>query len=263
MSRCPGRSRTLVIVLLIVLLHGCDSSGGGDGPAVAPDESIDVPPPLAAVRIQASVVSGDAPLRVRFAPVLDSSTAINRLYWDFEGDGGPIDGGTGIDAAGFDRLTGLSTGSADHDVTGQDVLHVFERAGEFTVRVRVLDVDGNADEDSLIVTVRNSPPAGYVAAVPNRGQAPLSVAFTANATDAEGIERYDRDFDADGIVDETGTRRSASFTYERVGDYRPVVVAHDIEGQSADLSSILTSVSVTQAAVPVVSLSPNAVDGAW
>ncbi len=42
---------------------------------------------FAAVKLTANSTEGDAPLVVRFAPALDSLTAINRVYWDFEGDG--------------------------------------------------------------------------------------------------------------------------------------------------------------------------------
>ena len=217
--------------------------------------------PLAAVRIAASAVSGDAPLTVRFTPVLDSTTAINRLFWDFEGDGGEVDGGLGDGASGFDRLDSLVTGRADYDVTGQDVTHTYGRAGEFEVRVRVIDVDGNAAEDTLTVTVRNAPPVGYATAVPNRGQAPLGVSFEVRASDSDGIDRYDWDFDGDGRIDETTTRRSTSFTYETPGEYRPLIVVHDTAGQSTDLASPAATVSVTATPVPRVSLAQVPLDG--
>ncbi len=215
--------------------------------------------PLADVAIQASSSSGTAPLRVTFTPILASATAINRIFWDFEGDGGSVDAGLGEGALGFDRLSGLASGTANYDVTGQDVTYVYNDVGNYTARVRVLDVDGNAADASFDVVVADALSSANFRAEPNSGTVPFTVSFSSRATDAQGISSYAWDIDSDGITDLT--RSSGSFRFEEPGEYAPTVQITDRQGQVTTLTSPALQVSAYATAAPTVRLRVNDQDG--
>jgi len=214
--------------------------------------------PLAAVSIIANVVEGSAPLAVRFSAQVDSLTAINRLYWDFEGDGGPIDGGLGEGAEGFDSIRGTE----GFDVTGRDQTFVFESPGTYNTRIRVWDVAGNQADATLRIVVANVPPKAVIRVSPTTATAPLNARFTVDASDNEGIASYEWDFDGNGVYDETTTRGSTTFLYETPGEYEPVIRVTDSLGVSAQFSPLHLQVNARLEDVPDVTVSTRPTVGA-
>ena len=194
--------------------------------------------PLAAVQLMANTRSGNAPLTVRFSPLVDSRTAINRFYWDFEGDGGTVDAGLGTGAVGFDPLRTYG----DYEVTGRDLTHTFEEPGTYDARVLVADVDGNTAEASVTIVVGNADPVARVRVTPTIGTVPVDARFEVSAEDNEGIASYAFDFDGDGTYDEiqesTRTSASARHRYETPGDYRPRVRVIDALGAVTELDPL-------------------------
>jgi len=194
-------------------------------------------------------VSGVAPLTVRMTPIPDSLTAINRFYWDFEGDGGDVDGGLGEGAQGFDRL---SFSARDYDVAGRDVLYTFESPGTYQPRVRVWDDTGNQAEATIDIIIGNAPPSAYLRATPTSGQAPLRVSFSIDSSDNEGVERYEWDFDGDGNYDSTTTSTRESHTYESPGSFQVGIRVTDTEGESVVLAPIHMQVDARATVAPTV-----------
>lgn len=143
--------------------------------------------PNASVKLIASVLEGPTPLTVRFTPVVQSSTAINRLYWEFESNGGDIDGGLGIGAEGFDPIRILNS-NRQYDVTGRDITLTYDTPGEYPVRVRVWDANGNQDEATVTITVNDSVPVISTLANTTQGTAPLDVSFRIDAYDENTIK---------------------------------------------------------------------------
>jgi len=211
--------------------------------------------PFATVQLVANATTGNAPLTVRLTPVVDSATAINRYFWDFEGDGGPEDGGLGVDANGFDRL---SFGARSYDVTGRDLTFTYDRPGTYNPRVRVWDDAGNQAESTLQIEVGNAPPTAFLRATPTSGQAPLDVTLNATASDNEGaIASYEWDFNGDGVYDETTESNQVRHTYETPGQFKIGVRLTDAEGAVAELSPIHMEVNASAVPIPNVSLRTN------
>lgn len=193
--------------------------------------------PNADVLLQATITEGSSPLTVRFTPIVQSATAINRYYWDFEGDGGEVDGGLGAGANGFDRVR-ISSRLNDFDVVGQDISYTFESPGTYQTRTRVWDSEGNQKEAVIDITVTNGTPKVSLSSDVNRGEVPLRVSFSISAVDNDGISSILWDFDGDGTIDRETPNRSTShlraerFTYETPGVYQPVVTLLDSLGES-------------------------------
>lgn len=226
-----------------------------DGQAVQGKITIAVRP-FAAVQLVANVTSGIAPLTVRLTPVVDSATAINRYFWDFEGDGGPVDGGLGVDANGFDKIP---FSSRDYDVTGRDIAFTYEEPGTYNPRVRVLDDAGNEAESTIEIVVENAAPEAHLRATPTSGSAPLVVSFTATASDNEGtVTSFEWDFNGDGVYDETTERGNTRHTYEQPGEFKVGVRLTDSLGAVTELSPIHMEISAAVTAVPTVTLTSNA-----
>ena len=78
-------------------------------------------------------------------------------------------------------------------------------------------------------------------AVPTFGAAPLAVTFSPDATTSTAIERYEWDFDGDGVVDSTDTvGRNYPWTYTASGVYDAVLTVTDSDGESASAVRTIT-----------------------
>ncbi len=89
-------------------------------------------------------------------------------------------------------------------------------------------------------------------AVPTRGDAPLSVTFTPNATTSNAIIRYEWDFEGDGTFERSETvGRDQPFTYLTPGHYNATLRVTDNTGEQAagviaiDVNNEAPEVSVT------------------
>lgn len=207
----------------------------GDGDLVT-TKTIDVEvTPSLAVEVQASVIEGYAPLTVRLSPFVSTQNAINRYYWDFKGDGGPIDGGLGIEGTnGFDEVESLlHPGSyINFDSTGRDFEFTYTDSGIYNPRLRVWDAEGEQELATVQINVLNRPPEVSAGADVTNGEIPLTVNFSVSATDYEGIADYKWDFDGDGVDDETTTSTSIQHIYTEIGTYQARVTVTDVLGES-------------------------------
>jgi PKD repeat protein len=223
------------------------------------------------VVLRANITLGYAPMSVNFSPVMDSQNATNRHYWDFEGDGGAVDGGLGFGDQGFDRVVSLLTGRLrDYDVIGRDYSYTFSTPGIYTTRLRVWDANGLQKEANVVIDVSNRNPVVTTTADSDNGEVPLSVNFTASATDNEGVATFDWDYDGDGQYDESTSGTSShgtyqatgQFTYANTGTYQARLRVTDTLGAETEISLPHINIRALPegSATASISVSPNSGD---
>lgn len=184
--------------------------------------SISNEPP--SVQASADVTNGHAPLPVTFTVTAQDPQGVGELGIDFDGDGH------------IDELqAGSAAGSWQFRTTYGD-------EGRYNARVRVVDTHGAeviVSNHAISVDV-NHPldPVVQFTALPQAGDAPLSVAMTASATlhDASFIDHWSWDLDGDGLFETTGGSDysdSAQTAYAGVGSHYPVVEVTTGSGRTA------------------------------
>jgi PKD repeat protein len=96
-----------------------------------------------------------------------------------------------------------------------------------SVTLRVEDNEGAVGVATKQIVVINNAPDAKFSAIPLRGINPLTVVFTAKATDPDGhkIVKYEWDFDNDGVVDSTD--QDVIYTYDTPGRYTATLVVED------------------------------------
>ncbi|MBL8350364.1 MAG: PKD domain-containing protein [Burkholderiaceae bacterium] len=159
---------------------------------------------------------GNAPVTIRFTPTPITNTAINRFEWDFDGNGS-------IDVV---------------DTVGRDQTRTYSTPGTFAVSLKITDSQGRTDTRVKNVVIGNAPPSVTAAASPTNGQVPLTVNFTASATDSNGVVRFEWDFDGDGTFDRVinGSSGNTTFAYTAVGTFVPKLRVTDGLGASTLVS---------------------------
>ncbi len=156
---------------------------------------------------------GNAPITIRFTPTPITNAAINRYDWDFDGNGS-------IDVT---------------DTVGRDQLRTYSTPGTYAVSLKITDSQGRTSTRARNVVIGNAAPLVNVSALPTNGQVPLTVNFTASATDSEGVASFEWDFDGNGSYDRTinGTSGNTTFVYTTVGTFSPKLRVTDRLGASA------------------------------
>ncbi len=207
-------------------------------PPVTPDPPVDPEPPVTpdppvdpddnqapTVSLSATPASGDAPLTVDFsADAQDADGDTLSYLWDF--------------------------GNGDTALSGTSQSVTYDEAGDYTATVMVMDGNGGQATDEITVTVGgdddggggggtdNEAPTVTLSASPTEGDAPLTVALTASATDAENDElTYMWDF-GNGETALDGSTQSV--TYDAAGRYTATVVVTDGNGGTASDEATIT-----------------------
>jgi PKD repeat protein len=150
-------------------------------------------PPVAS--FSANPTSGTAPLTVTF--INNSTGTIDKLEWDFNGDG-TVDQ-TSTDPAAQQTFT-------------------FNTAGTYNARLTVTNAAGT-DSINVPITVNAAlpnPPVASFTVSANSGNAPLTVNFTNTSTGQ--VDSLAWDFNGDGTPDDT-SNNTPSFTYSAAGTY--------------------------------------------
>lgn len=175
-----------------------------------------------------------------------------------------VDAGVGLDeasvtvavnGASFDPGAGLAGGMLELDpgASGWD-------EGALTVAIGAADHLGNASEASFAYTIAPQQQlAAYPRAIPNAGDAPLTVTFVPEVVTDNAIERYEWDFQGDGTVDRTETvGQNQRFTYTVPGEYDAWLRITDNRGAQA-VGTVRVSVGNRP---PEVSVSASPTNGA-
>ena len=177
---------------------------------------------------------GNAPLSVLFTPQAFTSKAITSYSWDFDGDGT------------YDRS----------ETVGRNQSYTYHQPGTYNAALKVTDNTGKTNIGFITINVNNSGPTATVSADKTNGRIPLTVTFTVNAQDNEGIANVEWDFDGDGEIDTSSSALdSVSYTYNETGTYQAKVIVTDSLGMQSIVN--LPNIEIRAASVesPSVTLS--------
>ncbi|MFH1609729.1 MAG: PKD domain-containing protein [Candidatus Bipolaricaulota bacterium] len=168
-------------------------------------------------RIMATIVAspgeGKAPLAVHFdaSPSTDPQGALTDYLWDF-GDGGPV-------------------------ISGREIEHTFQRAGEYLVTLVVVGASGTGRATTFVRALNNPPQAAfsYQPSDPFEGE---SVAFDGSASsDPDGdIARFFWDF-GDGATSEGAI---VSHAFPHPGQFVVMLTVTDGAGAEAKATRVVT-----------------------
>lgn len=191
-------------------------------------------------RFKALPATGDAPLKVTFAPDVVTTMAINSYQWDLDGN------------STFEYS----------DTVGRNYSYTYNTPGTYQTKLRITDSINRQDTQTVAIVVNNAPPVVTASAQPSNGQVPLSVNFTVSATDNEGIGKYEWDFQGDGVFDYSSTTTgNTSFVYTTVGTYYPKLRVTDKLGVFTDYSVPVTEVQAAPVGSPTVTLNASPATG--
>ncbi len=130
----------------------------------------------------------------------------------------------------------------------------------YNFRVSSKDDAGNEalSENRTFATSNLSPTIASFSPDPVSGNTPLSVTFTASASDPDGyIATYEWDFDGDGNYDEeAATTSDTYYTYTEAGTYNAKLRVTDDGGASTESNSVTITVVSPENQPPVISSFP-------
>lgn len=184
-------------------------------------------PPIAS--ILANPDRGSVPLEVAFTAEMSGGFPPYSYAWDLNNDG-------------------------IVDDTRPSFVQLYQTGGSYGVDLSVTDARGFTATASQTIEALVAPQV-VASASPSEGTAPLDVAFSAVASDADGsIALYEWDFNGDGIVDQRSpSTASGAFRYETAGLYEARLIVTDNDGNA---SSDLVVISVGVAPELTASVSP-------
>jgi len=191
-------------------------------------------------------------INVNSAPVADAGEDVNMCVAPGRDFTVNFNGGKSRDKDGDSLSYEWSFGDGK-TASGESVSHVYDRPGEYTVKLIVDDGRGSScssDTDSLKVKLNRKPIAdagGDISACLDS-----TVNFDGSRSEGDGL-RYSWNF-GDG---ETATGAKVRHSYSKSGKYRAVLTVDD--GNNTACSSASSSVSVSVNAMPEVSLSNSEV----
>ena len=156
--------------------------------------------------INATPMSGVAPLDVQFSGVVAGGDAPFTFYWAF-GDGGE------------DNIV--------------DPSYTYHLPGTFDVLFEVTDADGDVDSALVTIAVGSDDPADatpglVINATPTAGDIPLTVAFTSTVSGGDAPMSYDWTFGDGG----NSTQPNPSHEYTGAGTYQVTCEVTDADGDS-------------------------------
>lgn len=128
----------------------------------------------------------------------------------------------------------------------------YNKSGRYTVKLKVEDSDGGIDSTENVVSTSNQAPLARLQVEPIKGEAPLTISYTAtNSIDPDGqIVAYRIDFDdGNSSLDSIGTHQ-----YNYDGNYRVRLRVQDNLGQT-DTTGV--TVRIATAPVAVLKLTPQ------
>lgn len=190
-----------------------------DGDMDQDETVVSVTAPALDVRVDASPLSGQAPLQVSFTASARGGTPPYYYDWDF------------------------ADGSRS---TLQNPVHSYASGGTYEARVTVSDAERHTVFGQVRVSVAgDSAPEAVVSASPTAGSAPLNVTFQGSVVGGDAPITFNWDF-GDGSKDDV---QSPSHTYKAPGTYQAVLTVTDVDG---DTDTAQVSVQVVADAVPQV-----------
>ena len=164
-------------------------------------------PDAPAVYLEAMPMKGVAPRKICFQGAALSASDICKYEWDFDGDG---------------IYDVCSTGSSE-------IVNTYGEPGIFNVELRVTNSEGLSDSKAITIEILDP----FVLSVESMissdtGNVPLEVDFDAFIKADNGIQKYQWDFEGDGIFDFTSTESAVTeHVYCDPGLYAPTLRVTD------------------------------------
>ncbi|ODS24343.1 hypothetical protein AB835_04040 [Candidatus Endobugula sertula] len=112
-----------------------------------------------------------------------------------------------------------------------------------------------------MISVNNEVPVVSVNLTPSNGQVPLTVNFSATATDSDGIAQFEWDFEGDGTFDQTTTTGTTSHIYNTEGSFQAQVRVTDNLGAVTILTIPTLEVNALAIGSPTVTLTASPSQG--
>ncbi|MFH1853739.1 MAG: PKD domain-containing protein [Candidatus Omnitrophota bacterium] len=166
------------------------------------------------VYIDAVPVKDIASCKVHFSGIVDSQADICKCEWDFNGDGV------------YDADSSVST----------EVVKTYGTPGVYNVEFKVTNSIGLSDSEIVTIEaldplVLNVEPMISV----DSGDVPIEINFDASISSEKKIQKYQWDFQGDGIYDFTSTDSAvARYVYHEPGVYMPNLRVVDEKNVSAE-----------------------------
>jgi PKD repeat protein len=131
------------------------------------------------------------------------------------------------------------------DAEGIEIFHTFEEAGEYVVKVLVLDENGNefTAETEIIVTSNDTEPVDMkIIATPDSGPAPLKVDFKLTNNQLYNVLSHECliqwDFESDGTIDAKGP--FVRHVYQEEGEFIASCQITDLRGNVYTTETIIS-----------------------
>ncbi len=192
--------------------------------------TIENTPPVA--QVNSNVTNGHAPLNVVFTVTAEDPHGIETIAIDYDGDGvfDDTQNGNGLIADSWTFQTNYS--QEGNFIATIKITDQF--GGETLISNNAITVDVNNPQDPIIA----------LTATPMNGQAPLTVALSADATifDGSAINQWKWDLDGDGSFETTGgvaLTDNQNFVYAAVGHFYPTVQLTTDSGRMAQASLLI------------------------
>lgn len=161
-------------------------------------------------------LTGNLPFKIEFdaSGSLDADNDIVQYEWDFNGD----------------EIV---------DKEGKKISYTFENAGNYTVRLTVMDSEDQKSSINLLVTVNEPGVLAVIIANPEEGTAPLTVQFDGSSSSAYqgNIVSYEWDF-GDGSP-KTITGAIVSHKYSSIGSYEAKLKVLTNNNESASVTKLI------------------------
>jgi len=132
-------------------------------------------------------------------------------------------------------------------VLGRSIItHEYGRAGQYRVRLRIVDDESKADSTEQLVTTANQPPVAALTVFPQSGKVPLEIDYTASGSfDPDGSISSYQVFFGDGGTSQTATGKH---TYTTDLNYQVILIVKDNLGL-ADTANVPVRVSTPPVAL--------------
>jgi PKD repeat protein len=131
------------------------------------------------------------------------------------------------------------------DAEGIEVVHTFEKAGEYVVSVLVVDENGTeltAKTEIIVKSDTTQPVEMNIIATPDKGPAPLSVEFKLTNNDLKNLImhecRIQWDFESDGTMDDKGPY--VKHVYKEEGEFIASCQITDLKGNVYKAETIIS-----------------------
>ncbi len=140
-----------------------------------------------------------------------------------------FDGSGSSDNVGIESYEWGIDGDGDYEKYGPTVSHTFQTVGTQTVTLRVTDAAGNADTDTVQVTVEDTASPTADAGGDKTASIGSEISFDGSgSSDNVGIESYEWDIDGDGDYEKYGP--TVSHTFRTAGTNTVTLRVSDAEG---------------------------------